>query len=126
MTQDSQIVPKKLQPCPDRPNCISSQATKQSQWIEPLPHRSASDIEALGTLLEAMNGSRIVTLTETYIHAEFRSRIFRFIDDLELLLDEDQGVIQVRSASRSGYSDLGANRKRVEALRRLYLGPRTQ
>jgi uncharacterized protein (DUF1499 family) len=90
-----------------------------------LPHRSDSDIETLGTLLEAMSGSRVVTQTQTYIHAEFRSRIFRFIDDLELLLDEDQGVIQIRSASRSGYSDLGANRNRVEALRRLYLGPRT-
>ncbi len=121
MTQSSPAVPTVLDPCPNRPNCVSSQATDKTQWVEPLPHRSDSDFEALGTLLEAMPGCRIVTLTQTYIHAEFRSRIFSFVDDLELLLDEDGGVIQVRSASRLGHSDLGANRKRVEALRALYL-----
>lgn len=124
MTQDSHIAPDILEPCPDRPNCVSSQATEERQWVEPFPHRGDSDIEILGTLLETMTGSRIVTLTQTYIHAEFRSRIFRFVDDLELLLDEDQGVIQVRSESRLGHSDLGANRHRVEALRALYLGTR--
>ncbi len=124
MTQNSHIVPANLKACPDRPNCVSSQATVERQWVEPFPHRSDSDIETLGTLLEAMNGSRVVTLTQTYIHAEFRSRIFRFVDDLEILLDEDQGVLQIRSASRLGYSDLGANRERVETLRALYLGTR--
>jgi uncharacterized protein (DUF1499 family) len=53
-----------------------------------------------------------------YLHAECQSRLFRFTDDLELRLDAARGVIHVRSASRVGHSDLGANRKRVEALRR--------
>jgi uncharacterized protein (DUF1499 family) len=52
-----------------------------------------------------------------YLHAEVKSRVFRFVDDLELLLDPASGVVGIRSASRVGYSDLGVNRRRVETLR---------
>jgi uncharacterized protein (DUF1499 family) len=55
-----------------------------------------------------------------YIHAECTSWLFRFTDDVEFALDDAQKIIQVRSASRVGYSDLGANRKRVETIRRLF------
>ncbi len=61
--------------------------------------------------------THIVLQTTDYLHVEFTSLIFRFVDDVEFRLDAEAGVIQVRSASRIGYSDLGANRKRVEALR---------
>lgn len=54
---------------------------------------------------------------ERYLWATFSTRIFRFIDDLELRLDEENGVMHVRSSSRVGYSDMGANRRRVEDLR---------
>ena len=68
-----------------------------------------------------MRGSHIITASETYLHAEFRSLIFRFVDDLELLVDPVAGVIDVRSASRLGRSDFGVNRRRVEELRRRFL-----
>jgi uncharacterized protein (DUF1499 family) len=55
-----------------------------------------------------------------YLKAEFRTRL-EFVDDVEFLVDEDFGVVQMRSASRTGYWDLGVNRKRVETLRRVYL-----
>jgi uncharacterized protein (DUF1499 family) len=61
--------------------------------------------------------TRIVSRTDASLHAECRSRIFRFVDDLELCLRAAEGIIAVRSASRLGYSDLGVNRSRVEALR---------
>ena len=57
----------------------------------------------------------IIEETGQYMHVEFRSRIFGFVDDVEFLVDDR--VIQVRSASRVGRSDLGVNRKRIEALR---------
>jgi len=66
--------------------------------------------------IEAMGG-RILEEQPGYLHAIFVSRLFRFVDDLELRLDEGAGVIQVRSASRVGHSDFGVNRKRVERLR---------
>jgi uncharacterized protein (DUF1499 family) len=59
----------------------------------------------------------VITATQTYLHAEFRSAVFRFVDDLEFLADESAGVIHVRSASRVGTSDLGVNRRRVETIR---------
>jgi uncharacterized protein (DUF1499 family) len=62
--------------------------------------------------------SRIVTSTERYLHVTLKSRIFGFIDDLELLLDQQTKTISIRSASRSGYFDLGVNRRRVEDLRK--------
>ena len=51
------------------------------------------------------------------MHAEIRSPLFGFVDDLELRIDPDRARVDVRSASRVGRSDLGANRRRVEVLR---------
>ena len=59
----------------------------------------------------------IVTETPNYIHAECRSLLFGFVDDLELHLRPAENIIAVRSASRLGHSDLGVNRRRVESLR---------
>jgi uncharacterized protein (DUF1499 family) len=61
--------------------------------------------------------ARIVESGEGHLRAEVTSRLFRFVDDLELLLVPGTARIEVRSASRVGYSDLGVNRARVEALR---------
>ncbi len=62
-------------------------------------------------------GGKLVEDKEDYLHATFTSTLFRFIDDLELSLDENNKLIHIRSASRVGHSDLGQNRKRVERLR---------
>lgn len=75
--------------------------------------------QALGKAIAALPRARVVTLTEDYLHAECRSALFRFIDDLELELRAHDNRIAVRSASRLGYWDMGVNRKRVEHLRRL-------
>jgi uncharacterized protein (DUF1499 family) len=64
--------------------------------------------------------ARFVEETETYWHVEFRSRILRFVDDMEFVFDREHTLIHVRSASRVGYSDLGVNRKRVEKIRSLF------
>jgi hypothetical protein len=68
-------------------------------------------------LVRALPRAVVVTATETYLHAEFRSAVFRFVDDAEFYADESAGVFQVRSAARVGSSDLGVNRKRVEEIR---------
>jgi uncharacterized protein (DUF1499 family) len=65
----------------------------------------------------------VVAATESYLHAEFRSAVFRFVDDVEFFADESAGVIQVRSASRVGSSDLGVNRKRIETIRARWSEP---
>lgn len=119
----------KLAACPDSPNCVSSQAAIDAQRVDPLPlplqRASGEDgdvvapmsIERLAALIAGLPGATVVRQTEDYLHAEFRSRIFRFVDDVELYVDEPAGVIQVRSASRVGHADFGANRRRVEVIR---------
>ena len=69
-------------------------------------------------VVESMPRSTVVTVTDQYLHAEFRSRIFRFVDDLEILIAPNRELL-VRSASRVGSGDMGVNASRVEELRRL-------
>ncbi len=59
-----------------------------------------------------MKRSRIVISEKLYLHVEFTSAFFRFVDDVEFLLDDEKKLIHVRSASRVGNSDFGVNRKR--------------
>lgn len=111
----------KLSPCPSTPNCVCSEYPGHVSFIAPLPFTGYSDLAwqlAKETII-TMEGE-IITDMQNYIHAVFRSRIFRFVDDLEIRLDKNTGVLHLRSASRVGYSDLGMNKKRVETFRTLY------
>jgi len=109
----------KLAPCPSTPNCVSSQRTDREHAVEPLsfPGTVAEAHAGIKKIILSMKRSRIITETDSYIHAEFTSAVFRFVDDVEFQFDESTKVIHVRSASRLGSSDLGVNRKRVEDIR---------
>jgi len=109
----------KLAPCSNKPNCVNSQAETDTHQIAPLSYSGASAqaMIHLKEVIEAMARTRIITVTDNYLYAEFTSRILRFVDDVEFWLDADAQVIHVRSASRVGYSDLGVNRQRVERIR---------
>jgi uncharacterized protein (DUF1499 family) len=120
---DPDAGPGRLKPCPDSPNCVSTQSQDKGHRMEPLEYETDPDKarERLRRVIESMPRARVATLGREYIHVEFRSRVFRFVDDVEFCFDDEQGVIHFRSASRKGYSDLGANRKRMEQIRTLYL-----
>lgn len=107
----------RLAPCPDSPNCVSSFAEDQEHAIEALRYQVTEEAarEALMDVVAAMPDTSLVSEGEDYLHYEFRTRIMRFVDDVEFLFRD--GVIHVRSASRVGYSDLGVNRRRVEEIR---------
>jgi len=104
-----------LAPCPDSPNCVSSLSHLPEQAIEPL----TASLDQISALLITLDEAQIILSSPTYLHAEFTSSLFRFVDDVEFLWDDQRQVTQVRSASRIGYSDLGANRDRIERLRLL-------
>ena len=110
--------PTTLAPCLALPNCVSSSTGNSGQAIAPLSLGADGDATwaRLRVLLETSSEFTIVKATETYLHAEARTRVFRFVDDVEFLLQEEG--IAVRSASRVGFSDFGTNRRRVESLRR--------
>lgn len=109
----------RLLPCPPSPNCVCSQDPGDDHAIAPLifSGTSAAALECLRGAVQAQPRSKIVEEGENYLRAEFRSLVFRFVDDVEFLADPAAKVIHVRSASRVGYSDLGVNRRRVEQLR---------
>jgi uncharacterized protein (DUF1499 family) len=117
-----QTTPDSLPPCPDSPNCVSSLAQDPKHSVAPLTYEGpASEAqERLTTILMEIPNCTIVDSGPLHMHAEFRSRIFRFVDDLMVVFDENHAVIHLRSASRTGYYDFGVNRKRVETIRRLW------
>lgn len=109
----------RLAPCPDSPNCVSSVATDTRHVIAPfaLDRSVGCAKEELKQAIAKLPRTKLITETENYLHFEFRSLILRFVDDVEFHLDETTKTIHVRSASRVGHSDLGVNRRRVEAIR---------
>jgi len=116
------IVDGKLHPCPKSPNCVSTQAIDENQKIEPIKY-SGSLEDAKGKILSIINSlkrSKIITNEENYIHIEFRTATFRFVDDVEFLFDDKEKVIHFRSRARMGYSDMGVNRKRMEEITKLF------
>ena len=117
---DRDSYPASLGPCPDTPNCVSSQAEGTSRWVAPFPCVGACTemLSKLRVILASSPGAAVVVSTDSYLRVEFTSAVFRFKDELELLADPNEGVIQVRSASRVGHFDWGANRRRVEYLRK--------
>ena len=110
-----------LAPCPESPNCVSSINTKNKHFIEPLRYSATRESAylKLTTIIASQPRTRIVTEQANYIHAEFKSRVFGFVDDVEFYFPTDQSVIHVRSASRTGYYDFGVNRRRIENIRKL-------
>ena len=111
--------PYKFSPCPDSPNCVSSQSMDNAHYIEPLQYAGslADTRQQLIDMLKNTKRVHLVKVETDYVHAEFRSRIFQFVDDVEFYFPPDKTIIHVKSASQSGYYDFGANRRRVEWLR---------
>jgi uncharacterized protein (DUF1499 family) len=96
-----------LSPCPSPAHCATA------TW----PVADADD--ALASLLPvvlALEGVEVVETGNGYLHATATSRIFGFVDDLELHADGEAGVIEARSVSRLGDSDLGVNARRLQTL----------
>lgn len=110
--------------CPDTPNCVSTQAPPENsgQRVEPIPY--AGDMDEARRQLVAIIGdmprARVIADEPHYIHAEFRSLVWGFVDDVEFFLDDDSGLIHSRSAARLGYSDLDVNRDRYETIRQAF------
>lgn len=107
-------------PCPDSPNCVSSDSPEEGHRIEPYRIANVSPSAAwsdLQRVVESRPRTAVVRATDSYLHVEESSRILGFIDDVEFQLRPSEGIIAVRSASRVGHSDLGVNRRRVEEIR---------
>lgn len=103
------------------PNCVSSQAdpADAEHYIAPIPFKGdgAAAMAAVRRAVEGMRDATVVRHDGGYLYAEYRSKLMRFVDDVEFFHDGKAGLIHVRSASRLGRRDFGVNRARVESLR---------
>ncbi len=112
-----------LMECPDTPNCVNSEdyipATRSDAKIDPIPLPDKPLAELQDDLIKILDhmGADSPGWQGDYLATRFTSRVFRFVDDFELRLDQTNGMLHVRSASRVGKSDFSANRKRYEAFR---------
>lgn len=101
----------KLSPCSSKPNCVSSEeGTQPEKLVKPLN----TSLKAARAAIIATGGT-ITSETDSYVSATYMSKIYKFIDDVELR--SEGGFVHIRSSSRVGYSDQGANRKRMAAIR---------
>jgi uncharacterized protein (DUF1499 family) len=118
-TQAVTTAKKKLPPCLDTPNCVSSQATDKRHYLPPFKISGDPKLawEELRKAIMQRDRMLITHETETTLHAEATSLVLHFVDDIDAILDVEAGLIHIRSASRIGHSDFGVNRKRVESIR---------
>lgn len=105
--------------CSTEPNCQGSESTRSDQKTDRFEVSQSADqaIKTLAGIVSAISGTAIVEQTERYLHATFTTSLMGFVDDVEFLLSDDQKTVQVRSASRLGKNDLGANAARITLLR---------
>ena len=105
------LVNGRLAECPDSPNAVSSEpGTQPEKVVKPL---QAGLEEVMAAIKKT--GGVITSHRDDYLSATYMSSVFKFVDDVEVRTDG--AVCHIRSASRVGYSDRGANRKRVAAIR---------
>jgi len=130
MSQEKTSAPKgsslgvtdgQLAPCKDSPNCVSSQA-EGKHYLEAFDYQDlASDQQKLIEIIDAMPNSELVVQEEDYIRAEFSTKFFGFVDDVEFYFSQSDKKIHFRSAARSGYWDLGVNKRRIEEIREKFV-----
>jgi uncharacterized protein (DUF1499 family) len=111
-TVDLGLKDNKLQLCGEKPNCVSSFNKNEKHKIEPI--ETSIDFDIIVEKFKA-NGLELISQNDNYARFIYSSKIMGYVDDIEIL--KDGKILHVRSASRVGYSDMGANRKRVESLR---------
>ncbi len=112
-----QAEPSRLAPCPSSPNCASTAQSSTDPIDTPILAIPAE--QAWPAVIAAVNKLPRTTITHqgrNYLRAESRSWLFRFTDDLEIIMDAGNHQLAMRSASRLGYSDLGVNARRLQTL----------
>ena len=111
----------RLAECPASPNCVSSYATDELHGMDaiPLTEDAAATQTHLLAVIQDQPRTRIISNEPGYLHVEFRSLGWGFIDDVEFYVDETAGLLHFRSASRLGYGDSEVNRARMTHIRQL-------
>lgn len=116
------LIDSRLSHCPDSPNCICTEHPDDESHFTDAIDFSALETNNISQLIIdsiQQSGGVIVKFEDNYISATYTSNLFRYVDDFEVRIDNENKLIHMRSASRVGRSDLGANLKRIELFKNL-------
>ncbi len=116
----------KLTPCSNKPNCICTEyPDAPSHYTEAILYDEKTPetiVQSIRTAITETGGqlfnANTINKNSTYISATYTSSLFKFVDDFEVRIDRNNKRIHIRSASRVGHSDMGANLKRIKAFRK--------
>ena len=106
---------RSAQPCGDKPNCVSTQDSREEFTLTPFTLTENASLDEIEKAALSLGRAKTADKEHDYLRIEYTSRVFRFVDDLELRIEGNRLI--VRSESRTGHSDFGVNRKRADALR---------
>jgi len=118
----AQTAENPLPDCPKSPNCFASKTTAKKWHKKPLPFIGGAEksIEKLLELLDKIPGAKHKSSDSEEIHYTFETKIGKFIDDVYFSVDSQNQCFHFKSASRKGYSDMGANKRRMKKISRLW------
>ncbi|MFW9825559.1 MAG: DUF1499 domain-containing protein [Candidatus Thorarchaeota archaeon] len=115
------IINGKFHPCPKSPNCVSTQSSDEKHKMEPLSFNILDEAKTkIKDIIGTFKRTKLVTENDKYLHYEFRTATFKFVDDVEFYFDDSTNLIHFRSAARLGWSDFGVNKKRMKKVTELY------
>jgi len=122
-SNEIRLTSMKLKQCPDSPNCVSSQSRSESHKISPLSYKSSAEeaMQQIKKIILALPRTTLIEEKNQYLHVEFKTFFLRFVDDVEIIVDDVEKKIHLRSASRVGHSDFGTNRRRIEEIKNKFL-----
>ncbi len=123
MSDSNTEIQNRLKSCPASPNCVSTLASDEEHKIEPIVFQG-DYVQAKEKLMRVLNTLPRISVIKNegkYLYVTQKSFVFRFVDDVEFMFDDALKVIQFKSMSRTGHSDFGVNRKRMENIRVLYV-----
>jgi uncharacterized protein (DUF1499 family) len=108
----------KIEPCPNSPNCVSTLAVNKRKKMQPLEFTGTPNatVEKLTEMMKIYSNATFISREGNYLHYTFKTKIGKFIDDIEFEIDEEAKVIHFKSASREGYGDFGKNRRRMKMI----------
>jgi uncharacterized protein (DUF1499 family) len=111
----------KFHPCPKSPNCVSTQSTDEKHKMEPLSYNTKEEGKRkIKDIIGTFKRTKLITEEGNYLHYEFRTATFKFVDDVEFYFDDSTKLLHFRSRARMGYSDMGVNKKRMKKVSNLY------
>lgn len=107
-----------LNPCPKSPNCVCTCDPDPKKTMEPLSHSSTVEEakSAMKKMVASISGTQLLEEQDFYLHFVFTTSLGGFEDDVEFYFEEGGEIIHFRSASRKGYGDLGANKRRMKKI----------